>query len=266
MARYRNEMPLWEDPNSSFADIYYYLTEAGYEYEETDGENVFRKGNGWVSSPTFVKVSYSDTTVLLEAWIKIALLPGVFVGEYGMDGFVGALAKGNMKRAVKWIEARLGGSAQQLQPTVSYQQPMNGAMGYPADAVQAIPQGQYVSISDYRCNYTSAKFKKDIKSLGIVGYVLCGIGLLNFLLAGPVAVVDTAIQLGLTLGCHLKKSKGCAIAMIVYGVFNVVMGLAMAGTPSGWGWLALGIGFFNQINKVDKEYKELMLQRGEDAY
>lgn len=262
MARHIQEFPLREDPNSSFAAIYYHLLEEGYTYQEINGENVFKKGNGWITAPTFVKVSYSQNTVLLEAWIKLALLPGLFVGEYGLGGFVGAAAKGNMKRAIRWIDQRLGGAVPVVQPV--YQQPMAAASE--SQSSRNLPQGQYVSIQEYRCNYTSDQFKKDIRNLGIVGYVLCGIGLINFLFSGPLAIIDTALQLGTTLGCHLKKSKGCAVALIAYGVMNLVVGLALAGTPTGWGWLALGIGFYNTINKVDKEYKALMLQRGEDAY
>lgn len=268
MARYTKDFPLLEDPNISFTDIYNYLIQEGYDYEERDGENVFRKGNGWVTAPTFVKVAYGPNYVRLESWIKMAILPGVFVGEYGMDGFVGFAGKGNMKKAVKWIEQRLS-YGQPAQP--AYEQPAYAQAAYQDYAQnyaggQELPYDQDISKGDYRRHYASPKFYKDMRSMGIFGYVLCVIGLVSLLISGPIALVDTAIQLGLVLGCHLGKSKGCSIALICYGVFNVVVGLAVSQTPTGWGWLVLGIGFFNVINKVDKEYKQRFANRNEYTY
>ena len=51
MARYVRDFPLLEDPNSSFAAIYQYLTQDGFVYETYKGEQVFRKGSGWISCP-----------------------------------------------------------------------------------------------------------------------------------------------------------------------------------------------------------------------
>ena len=86
-----------------FNEIKNYLEFEGFEYVEYKGEYVFQKGEGWFVAPTFVKVGFSGNIIQLEAWLKYSLLPGVFVGEIGLEGIVGAAVKGTMKRAVATI-------------------------------------------------------------------------------------------------------------------------------------------------------------------
>ena len=276
MARYVKDLPLLEDPNSSFAAIYQYLTQDGFIYETYKGEQVFRKGSGWVSCPTFIKVTYAPNMVRLEAWIKYAILPGVYAGEMGMEGFIGSLAKGTMRRCAAWVEQRLGGGAQpvavpQPQQGYGYPSPPSYAAQYPNPAMpnpnmpKPIPYGQQVSISDYRCHYASEGFKKSIRTCAIICYVLCGVNVLLGLLE-PLYLVDAVILIALTLGLHLKKSKGCAIGMIVYSAISIILGLITTGTPSGWLWLILGIAAINAINNVDKEYKDIMSRRAAGMY
>lgn len=293
MARYIREIPIRQNPSESFGAIHNYLIEDGFEYIEYDGENVFKKGNGWITGPTFIKVSYSSTHVRLEAWIKYAILPGVFVGECGMTGFVGAMAKGTMKRCTAWIEQTLGAmpmpepayipaqpqvnpyAAQQPQvnpyaaqnPYAQQTAPYAQSQVYNPNLPKPLPFGQYVSLGEYRNIYASDSFHKTIRGWCIAGYAMCGFGLLvGFLLSGPFALIDSAIQIGLLLGVHLKKSKGCAIGLIVYAAISMLIGLLASGSPTGWGWLALGIATCSAINQVDKQYREEMARRNPMGY
>ena len=111
MARYRKDFPLTISPDAIFQTVYQYLIFEGYEYLQYDHENVFKKGMGLMTGPTFLKLSFSEHTVRLEAWMKYALLPGVYVGEIGLTGFVGAAVKGPLKRRVAQIEAILTNDA-----------------------------------------------------------------------------------------------------------------------------------------------------------
>lgn len=70
-----------------------YLLSEGYVYINYDGENVYKKGKGALSSPTFFKFSYCNNTVIMETWMKYAFFPGVYVGELGVNGFVGCAAR-----------------------------------------------------------------------------------------------------------------------------------------------------------------------------
>lgn len=83
------------------------LTASGFQYVQYQNENVFQKGTGLLTGLTFVKVSFYGQFVQVEAWMKFALFPGVFVGELGMTGFVGFAVKGTMKNAVHQIESML---------------------------------------------------------------------------------------------------------------------------------------------------------------
>lgn len=107
MARYINDIPFYGNQEQVFNDINQYLISSGFEYTQYDGEKVFKKGNGFLVAPTFLKVTFGKDSVRVEAWLKYAILPFIFVGEFGMTGFVGAAVKGTMKTAVYHIEARL---------------------------------------------------------------------------------------------------------------------------------------------------------------
>lgn len=104
MARYIKDFQINVDPQTIHATINQYLQREGYEYIQYDGENVFKKGSGIMSNPTFFKVSYSGNMVRMETWMKYALLPGVYVGELGVKGFVGGAVKGPWKKRISYIE------------------------------------------------------------------------------------------------------------------------------------------------------------------
>lgn len=104
MGRFVKDLPFGGQADAAFAAIQQYMASEGFEYIQYKGEYLFKKGIGLLTAPNFVKVTFNPGTVRLEAWIKYALLPGVYVGEIGMDGFVGAAAKGPMKKAATQIE------------------------------------------------------------------------------------------------------------------------------------------------------------------
>ena len=114
MARFTQDYTMKGTPDSCFGAISQFMSSKGFEYTEYEGESVFKKGNGWIAAPTFVKVSFFGERARVEAWMKYALLPGVFVGELGMTGFVGCAAKGTMKNAATTIDRIMGGPAARI--------------------------------------------------------------------------------------------------------------------------------------------------------
>lgn len=66
-----------------------------------------------MSSPTFFKFSYYDNMVRLETWTKYAFFPGVFVGEFGITGFLGVAVRGPWKKRIHYIENMLDKIAMQ---------------------------------------------------------------------------------------------------------------------------------------------------------
>lgn len=104
MSRYVNELPLQCASDTVFNGIYSFLLSEGYEYTQYKNETVFKKGLGFMSGPSFVKVSFTDKTVRVEAWIKFAILPGVYAGEMDLNGFVGIAVKAPLKYRVQQVE------------------------------------------------------------------------------------------------------------------------------------------------------------------
>lgn len=85
-----------------------YLRGEGFELSVIDGQQVWKKGMGLLTAPQMILVGIVPGSVRVEAWIKFALLPGVYVGEMGLDGFFGAIPKQALKGRVKELEKRLG--------------------------------------------------------------------------------------------------------------------------------------------------------------
>lgn len=101
MARYSKDFAFKGDPAVAMNGIIQFMTGKGYKIKEVEGETVFQKGNGWLTAPMFVKVTITPNSSRVEAWIKMALLPGVFVGEQDLEGFVGCAVKAPLKKMIQ---------------------------------------------------------------------------------------------------------------------------------------------------------------------
>lgn len=132
------------------------------------------------------------------------------------------------------------------------------AAGNQPNPNSGVPYG--ISKKDYRREYAPQEMNKNLKIVGIIGYVLTGINVLVAFL-NPFAWLDVVILLALTLGIHLSKSKGCAIGMLVYGCVSCLLGLLSMGTPTGWAWIILGAVAISQINKIDRAYEQFTAAR-----
>ncbi len=84
-----------------------YLTKEGFSYTTIKGEPVWKKGVGMLAAPQFMKVECAGGRVHIEAWVKYALLPGVYVGEMGLKGFVAIAVKKPLRDRVNVLTAIL---------------------------------------------------------------------------------------------------------------------------------------------------------------
>lgn len=101
MARYIIRFSSPYEPQGIFNAFGEYMKNEGFEYREYKGEQVWKKGKGLATAPQFLKLgTANDGTYVLEAWIKFALLPGVYVGEMGIKGFFAAVPKQLLKGRV----------------------------------------------------------------------------------------------------------------------------------------------------------------------
>lgn len=107
MARTVKAFPMAYFPDALFNAIHAYLLSEGYEYIQYNNENVYKKGMGILMGPTFIKVSFQDNLVYLEAWLKFAVLPGIYVGESGLTGLLGVAVKGPLRNRFAYIESMI---------------------------------------------------------------------------------------------------------------------------------------------------------------
>ena len=104
MSRYVNDIKVKESAGTAEKKITDYLTIEGF-YQVKDGtETIWKKGFGLMLGPQYVKVEIVDGGVHLEAWIKFALLPGVFMGEMDTNGAFGFIPKKKLKGRIEEIE------------------------------------------------------------------------------------------------------------------------------------------------------------------
>ncbi len=107
MARYIKELSVNKSPEQIQAIANQFFDDEGFKQVTYKGEQVRKKGMGITVGPQYITVKESSGTVKVEAWIKFALLPGVYLGEMGLDGFVGAIPKKLLKGKVARLEQML---------------------------------------------------------------------------------------------------------------------------------------------------------------
>jgi hypothetical protein len=80
------------------------MKEKGFEYVTFKGEQVWKKGKGFFTAPKLMKFNFIENNKLqIEAWIKTAILPGIYVGESDLDSNYGFLIKAELKSLIKKI-------------------------------------------------------------------------------------------------------------------------------------------------------------------
>lgn len=107
MSRYVNEIKTRKSKEEINRITGEFLTREGFKMMDYDGEKVWKKGTGLALGPQFMKVMPGPGKVHVEAWIKFAILPGVFLGEMDTEGLVGGAPKRRLKKRVLAIEQSL---------------------------------------------------------------------------------------------------------------------------------------------------------------
>lgn len=207
-------------PNIYFNEVSKYLAAEGYVYTVFENENVFQKGF------SFIKLSFYNNVAVLEAWH----MPEMDQTE------------------VQKISYRL----QYIEQIIAFFERENVNQN-----PVPIQNRQNMSRREYFKNYGDKKDRKYMNVLCIVIYVLVGVAAVNgVIIQGNIfAILDFLLILGLTLGIHLAYSRGCAIALTVYGGFNVVALFIMLQRLVGYWWLVVGICALVRLNKMYKDYK-----------
>lgn len=107
MSRYQRTLPTRRPPEKLHHFIANYLTSQGFR-QINPHLNIWQKGMGLMLGPQFVRYESHPGQLVLEAWIKFALLPGVYFGEMGIDGMFAFIPKKMLKTRVVEIERMVG--------------------------------------------------------------------------------------------------------------------------------------------------------------
>lgn len=125
------------------------------------------------------------------------------------------------------------------------------------------PAPKTMTKQEYRRSHAAPERQKAIRGFAIVGYVLCGFNIVIGMLGGAmlIALVEMGALLAVLLGAHLRKSKACAIAILVYSIANTVILLLNTGSFGGWLWIVVGVGLVDTFRRIDKDYKAEMTSK-----
>ena len=102
MARYNNSVPTKKPAASLATAIESYLTSKGFKRSKAEG-TIWQKGGG-MSNPMFVRFETHPKELKLEAWLRFVIFPGVFLGEYDVEGMFLIVQKRVLKKHVQAIE------------------------------------------------------------------------------------------------------------------------------------------------------------------
>lgn len=106
-----------------------YFIKEGFHLVDYKGEQVWKKGTGILTAPSYIKMIYKDGVLHLEAWIR-------FLGERAIDeGFVGIIPKRMHQKRVE----ELVGVLSQNNGSPSYYAAAGAQAAYPQQAGYSAP-------------------------------------------------------------------------------------------------------------------------------
>jgi len=108
MARYVKRFPISGIDTTGIANqIGTYMTSEGFNIVNYNGQQVWKKGSGLLTMPQYMAITFTPQEVVVEAFIRYAILPGVYVGEMGIEGAMLAIPKGLLSKRVDAVQKYL---------------------------------------------------------------------------------------------------------------------------------------------------------------
>lgn len=83
------------------------LAKLGYKRLDPADQKVWRKG-GFMANPIFIRYEVTPGRLLLEAWVRMVLLPGVYLGEQDLEGMVLIVQKRELRKHLAELEQLAG--------------------------------------------------------------------------------------------------------------------------------------------------------------
>lgn len=204
MARYIREEQIGKPDDFVAFIMNDFLTKGGFSQKEVKGELVWQEGVGMLAPPKFLKYSYVNGVIHIEAWMKTAWLPGVYTGENAMTGFVGAVPKSAYKKSIEELIGLL------YQPLPSDNAYMNGA-GTPQMNGAGMQPGQPIMVQ----GVDNSRYATLALVFGLISLAGLFIPLIGILFG----------CMGIAYGNKGKNSskKGMAKAGFIIGIIGVVI-------------------------------------------
>lgn len=142
--RYQNDVAISWPVETAERIIGDFFDKEGFVLTDYKGERVWKKGVGLMKAPQFVKTTCRQGGVQIEAWLKFAILPGVYCGEMGLNGFWGFAVKQMLRGRVEALIALLqqpggqGGAEQIPAQPVTAEQTKRAAVSAPQDEPESL--------------------------------------------------------------------------------------------------------------------------------
>lgn len=129
--------------------------------------------------------------------------------------------------------------------------------GYtPMDYMNNYNSSANVNFAEYVDSYAPTTYKKKVKGAAIGLYICSGLTFVfSIAVQNYLGLLYVAAVLTLAIIMHMKKSVGCAIALVCATAFDVILGVALTGSFSGWMPLVFSIFALVALTKAKKEYQ-----------
>ncbi len=173
-----------------------YLTKNGFVQKQVKGESVWQEGVGMLTMPKFLKYSYENGVLHLEAWIKTAWLPGLYGKDQTLEGIVAALPKQTYKKEIQTIIDIL------YQPI-----PENNTYGQEENV-----KNNPIPVQTY-----------DTKNKAVTGFVCSLVSLAAMFLNIYLGIIMACIGIVNSKKGMTSEKKGLATAGFVIGIVSIVL-------------------------------------------
>ncbi len=223
MARYISEFNLTKPYEEIYAIVSKYLIDNGYEFRNYEYENVFKKGNNIISTPCFIKISFSDNKMKLEAWHKSGIGVDVLYGE--------KMPKKLFNKQLSELESFiLGNGAVCI---------TSGKISLDAGVKDYPSVQQSVSKSTFIKNYMSPSLTREFNVSATIFYILSACTVLLSLFSMSVQRTDANVFLlyfsvfnaVLTVGMHVSKNAVVIGITALLGTFHGILYFIMSLDP-----------------------------------
>ncbi len=212
MARYISEFCLSQPFEATCNAIAQILNKAGYEFVDYEYDDLFKKGNGIMSSPEIFKLTLDENGNLkIEAWRKSCVGVGVLCGEYGPNR--------QMKKLITEIESLITENDDECTKEGKTVKKVAAKREYPA--VEAPFKKK-----DFLKNHLAPSLKKEYNASAISVYVLSAVVALIGYLAENNIYMWFAIAVGVIM--ILAQYTKSTWLMRLTAVLGIIPGIRCA--------------------------------------